>query len=58
MYPQRFSVNFCFIDEFKRKKNKQIQKDFDAQGQLIALISFWRESLTRQRILYKLTLKL
>lgn len=45
------------IDELKRKKGKNIMKDYEPQDQVPVLVSFWKESLIKGKILNKLRIK-
>lgn len=45
------------IGEFKRKKGRNIRADVPPSLQLQTLVSFWQESLSKQRILTKLRVK-
>lgn len=45
------------VGEFKRKKGRNIRADVPASLQLQTLLSFWHESLSKQRILTKLRVK-
>lgn len=46
------------INEFKRKKGKNVKSDIQPQDQVSTLLSFWKESLCANRIKHKLTMKL
>ena len=45
------------VDELKRKKGKNIVKDYEPQDQVPVLVSFWKESLIKGKILNKLKIK-
>ena len=45
------------IQEFKRKKGRNIRADVPHSQQLQTLVTFWQESLSKQRILTKLLVK-